>query len=178
MEEDHVLRNYSYFCWKEILKKISVWMILNIFNNLSAINWFQAKTLILHIFCRKIRHPNIINLMAIAFEPFRRLALILEPTKYTLHHHLFAKVCMSVIRLFVVLYSKVSKLHYHELNRRIPDESNQFLALFLSTSTWHWPKWWPWWRTLPELWHICRKMINAIRTFHRMPFWWAMISAK
>ncbi|XP_055305760.1 uncharacterized protein LOC129570238 isoform X2 [Sitodiplosis mosellana] len=40
---------------------------------------------------RKIRHPNIINLMAIAFEPFKRLALIMEPTRHSLNHHLFAK---------------------------------------------------------------------------------------
>lgn len=44
------------------------------------------------VFDRKIRHPAVINLMAIALEPYRRLALIMEPTKYSLNHLLFIKV--------------------------------------------------------------------------------------
>lgn len=45
-------------------------------------------------FClnRKIRHPYVVNLMAVLFEPFNRVGLVLEPTKCTLHHFLFEEV--------------------------------------------------------------------------------------
>ncbi|XP_031621154.1 uncharacterized protein LOC116339430 [Contarinia nasturtii] len=38
---------------------------------------------------RKIRHPNIINLMALAFDSYKKMALIMEPAKYTLNYQLF-----------------------------------------------------------------------------------------
>lgn len=49
----------------------------------------------LSFLCRKIRHRNVINLMAIAFEPHQRLALIMEPTKYSLNHYVFVKVGLT-----------------------------------------------------------------------------------
>lgn len=34
--------------------------------------------------------------MAIAFEPFHRVALIMEPTKYTLNHLLYRTVSITI----------------------------------------------------------------------------------
>lgn len=36
--------------------------------------------------------------MAIAFEPHLRLALIMEPTKYSLNHYVFVKVGQKFYR--------------------------------------------------------------------------------
>lgn len=70
---------------------------------------------VFQLFHRKIRHPNIINLMAIAFEPFQRIALIMEPVRHSLNHHLFVKVKMHFEenRPILAQYSCVPLFLFH-----------------------------------------------------------------